>query len=434
MRLFESFAAAGVFVIAGQVACGQGVGVQESPSAKMAGAVMQRWPTGVVTTENKPGEWAYEEGVLLDGMAAQWHTTANGDYFRYIKTAVDKYVMEDGSIQMNKEGGKYPVDAHSLDNIEMGRAVLLLYRVTHEERYAKAAKFLQDQLAAQPRTPSGAYWHKQIYPNQVWLDGAYMAGPFKAAYAAMFTQPGFTQPGFTQPGYKQPGDFDDIAKELLLMDLHMRDVHTGLLRHGWDDSPANKMPWADARTGLSPEAWARAMGWYAVALVDVLDWFPKDHPERRELISALNRTMTAAVHYQDKKTGLWWQVLDKGGKAGNFHEASASCMFVYALAKGARLGYLAHSDEVAAKRGWSGIQKAFVGVGPDGLLALNGTVKVGGLGGKPYRSGTYEYYIGEKTIANDAKGLGAFLMAGAEMEQAAKGKRGQGKTALMDAW
>ena len=405
MRLFVASVMLGCAVAQGS-AWGQ-----DTASAKMAGSVIREWPAGVVTTENKPGEWAYEEGVLLDGMAAQWHATANGDDFRYIKAAVDKYVAEDGTIK------GYKADGHTLDDIEMGRAVLLVYRATQQPKYYKAAKFLHDQLAAQPRTASGGYWHKQIYPNQMWLDGAYMAEPFRAAYAATF---------------QEPADFDDIAKQLLLMDAKMRDPKTGLMRHGLDES--KQMPWADKTTGLSPEVWARAMGWYAMALVDVLDWFPLDHPQRPALIAALNRTMAAAVKYQDSTTGLWWQVMDKGGKPGNYTEASASSMFVYALTKGVRMGYLPQSYEANAQRGWEGIQKAFVSTGPDGLMVLNGTVKVGGLGGTPYRSGTFDYYVGEKTIANDAKGIGAFLLAGSEMAQAPTEALGQGKTTLIDAW
>ena len=405
MRLFVASVVLGCAVAQGS-AWGQ-----DAASAKMAESVIKEWPAGVVTTENKPGEWAYEEGVLLDGMAAQWHATADGDDFRYIKAAVDKYVAEDGTIK------DYKADGHTLDDIEMGRAVLLVYRVTQQPKYYKAAKFLHDQLALQPRTASGAYWHKQIYPNQIWLDGAYMAEPFRAAYAATF---------------QEPVDFDDIAKQLLLMDAKMRDPKTGLMRHGFDES--KQMPWADKTTGLSPEVWARAMGWYAMALVDVLDWFPLDHPQRPALIAALNRTMAAAVKYQDSTTGLWWQVMDKGGKPGNYTEASASSMFVYALAKGVRMGYLPQSYEANARRAWQGIQKAFVSTGPDGLMVLNGTVKVGGLGGTPYRSGTFDYYVGEKTIANDAKGIGAFLLAGSEMAQAPTEALGQGKTALLDAW
>ena len=427
----KRFAMLAVLGLVARVGWSQGVIAENSPSRAMAATVIKMWPDGSVLTTAHPGVWAYEEGVLLDGMAAEWHSTADGQDFKYIKTAVDKYVTEDGTIK------GYKADGHTLDDIEMGRAVLLVYRVTQQAKYAKAAKFLHEQLALQPRTASGAYWHKQIYPNQIWLDGAYMAEPFRAAYAVTF---------------QEPGDFDDIAKQLLLMDEHMRDAKTGLLKHGWDES--KQMAWADKTTGLSPEVWARAMGWYAVALVDVLDWFPKDHPQRAALIAALNRTDAAAVKYQDARSGLWWQVVDKGDRLGNYLEASASCMFVYSLAKGVRMGYLPKSDDTAAKRGWDGIQKQFVTTGPDGLMELNGTVKVGGLGGTPYRSGTYEYYVGEKTQTNDSKGIGAFLLAGSEMEQIATAGLGQSgyllvgskdklavtdrpgarKTVLLDAW
>ena len=382
----------------------------------MAATAIQQWPAGVVSTTGNPGKWAYEEGVLLDGIAAEWHATANGDDFAYIKAAVDKHVTEDGTIS------GYKAQGHTLDDIEMGQAVLLVYRVTQQEKYAKAAKFLEDQLALQPRIPSGGYWHKQIYPNQIWLDGAYMAEPFRAAYAQTF---------------QQPQDFNDIAKQILLMDAHLRDPKSGLLHHGWDESKS--MPWADKQTGLSPEVWARAMGWYAMALVDVLDRFPADHSQRPAVVAALNRTMVAVLKVQDSKTGLWWQVMDRAphnGPAmqrqldgsmrigishsdnGNFLEASASCMFTYALAKGIRMGYLPQADQAAAQRAWEGIQKQFVTTNPDGTLTLHGTVKVGGLGGTPYRSGDFNYYIHEPVVDQNAIGVGAFLLAGSEMDEA----------------
>jgi unsaturated rhamnogalacturonyl hydrolase len=414
MRLVRAAALGGVVAIQAMWGVGaraEGALKIDEASAKMAESIMKQWPKGSVATENRPNNWGYEEGVLLDGIAAQWHTTGNGDEFRYIKAAVDKYVKDDGSID------SYHASAHSLDEIELGRSVLLVYRVTQQPKYYKAAKYIHDQLALQPRTASGGYWHKLIYPNQMWLDGAYMAEPFRAEYAATF---------------QQPDDFNDIAKQLLLMDQHMRDARTGLLLHGWDES--KQMKWADPKTGLSPEAWGRAMGWYAMALVDVLDWFPADHPDRPELVRALNRTAKAIVAYQDKKSGLWWQVLDKGSQKGNFTEASASCMFVYSLAKGVRMGYLPQTDEAAARRGWKAIQATFVEAGPDGMTSLKGTVKVGGLGGSPYRSGTFDYYIGEKTRVNDAKGVGAFLLAGSELAQAETEAIGQGKTVMVDAW
>src|ERR1035437_4994101 len=398
-------------------AVAQGAAAPASPSQKMDATVIRQWPAGVVSTTNAPGKWAYEEGVLLDGIAAEWHTTANGDDFAYLKASVDKYVTADGAIT------GYKADGHTLDDIEMGRAVLLVYRVTQQDKYAKAAKFLEDQLALQPRTASGGYWHKQIYPNQMWLDGAYMAEPFRAAYAATF---------------QQPADFDDIAKQLLLMDAHMRDPKTGLLRHGWDES--KQMPWADKTPGQSPEVWARAMGWYVMALVDALDWIPQNNIRHAMLAGTLDSVMRGVVRYQDPKSGLWWQVMDKGTaryvlhmpqgvfetvhekpEAGNFEEASASCMFTYALAKGVRMGYLPQDYAVNAKRAWAGIQKQFVTTNPDGTLTLHGTVKVGGLGGTPYRSGEFDYYVHEPVVDQDSKGVGAFLLAGSEMEQASIG-------------
>lgn len=369
-----------------------------TPAEQMAATILREWPAGVISTIKSPGQWGYEEGVLLDGMFAQWRVTHNPADFAYVQASVDKYITTEGNIR------GYHGEGHTLDDIEMGRAVLDVYTVTQQKKYALAAQFLHSQLAGQPRTASGGYWHKQIYPNQMWLDGAYMAEPFRAMYASTFDQ---------------PADWEDIAQQLLLMDQHMRDPRTGLLRHGWDES--RQMPWADKTTGLSPEVWGRAMGWYAMALVDVLDWFPRDNPKYPALVDDLRRTMAAVVRAQDPGTGLWWQVMSRPAQPGNYFEASASCMFTYALAKGVRKGYLPQADEAAARKAWQGIQTKFVTQNPDGTLTLHGTVKVGGLGGKPYRSGDFNYYTHEPVGDQDAKGVGAFLVAGSEMELASGG-------------
>jgi unsaturated rhamnogalacturonyl hydrolase len=382
--------------------------------------VLREWPDGHVTTTGHPGEWAYEEGVLLNGVTALWRVSGDGRLFYYVKNAVDHSVDANGAIHMANDA-PFPVDAHSLDNIEMGRSVMALYRVLQQPRYYKAATFLHEQMAAQPKNASGGYWHKQIYPNQMWLDGAYMAEPFMAAYAREFAV---------------PGGMDAAADQLLMMSQHMRDSHTGLLYHGWDES--KQMAWANKQTGLSPEIWARAMGWYSMALVDVLEAMPQDDrmpdPKRAALEEAARKTLTAVIHYQDPASGLWWQVMDKGGRKGNYLEASASSMFVYSIAKAVRLGILPPSDEHAAERGWDGIKTRFVK--PDGTLS--GTVKVAGLGGKPYRSGTYDYYIGEPVADNDAKGVGAYLLAESEMIQHQRASSlfaaAHGKTILLDAW
>jgi unsaturated rhamnogalacturonyl hydrolase len=234
--------------------------------------VLRVWPDGKVDSAKHPGAWGYEEGTLLDGVAAEWRVTGDGRLFNYVKAAVDQSVDEDGVIHMG-DGAPFPEAAHTLDDIEMGRSVMMLYRVLQQERYYKAAKFLHDQMQQQPKNAAGGYWHKQIYPNQMWLDGAYMAGPFLETYGRTFDQPAET---------------DAVADQLLLMDAKMRDRPSGLLRHGWDASL--QMDWANKKTGLSPEVWARAMGWYAMALVDVLETMPATDPQRAAMEEVTRRT------------------------------------------------------------------------------------------------------------------------------------------------
>ena len=292
--------------------------------------------------------------------------------------------------------------------------MLLLYNVTGKEKYGKAVQTLRKQLQDQPRTKEGGFWHKKVYPNQMWLDGLYMGEPFYAEYAATF---------------HEDTSFNDIARQFMLMEKRSRDAKTGLLYHGYDESRQQK--WADKATGVSPNFWARAMGWYGMGLVDVLEKFPANHPQKKELISILNRFTDAVVKVQDKKTGLWWDILNMPGKEKNYPEASASSMFVYALAKGVRLGYLPASYLSSAKKGYDGITKNFIKV-EDGQTNLYGTVSVSGLGGNPYRDGSYDYYMSEKVVMNDPKGVGAFLLAANEMEMLQTLDRGRGKTVLLD--
>ena len=415
MRVFWAV----VMVMCGGVAWAQ----DAAPRNPVLERVLREWPAGRIDTTKNPGGWSYEEGVLLDGVTAEWRATGDGRLFKYVKDAVDASVDKSGTIHMY--GDKpFPVDAHSMDDVEMGRADLVVYRVTQDPRYYIAAKFLHDQMKQQPKNASGGYWHKQIYPDQMWLDGAYMSEPFMAGYARTFGN---------------DKELEEVATQLLLMNTKMRDRKTGLLYHGWDES--KKMGWADKKTGLSPELWARAMGWYAMALMDVLERMPDSDPQRAAMEEVARRMMNAVVKVQDPASGLWWQVMDRGPKAGaekssagNYLEASASCMFVYALAKGVRLGVLPASYGTNAARGWAGVQSHFVK--PDGTFT--GTVKVAGLGGTPYRSGTYEYYVGEAVGDNDSKGVGAYLLADSEMIQRTRAgelmEKAMGKTVLVDGW
>lgn len=376
-------------------------------SEQMADTAMTRvWPD----SPNGPGippRWVYDFGTEANGLKALWLATGDRRYYDHIKKGVDAFVNEDGTIKT------YSVTDYNIDQVRMGASVLMLYRVTGEAKYKKAADLIRSQLKGHPRTNEGGFWHKKIYPYQMWLDGLYMGEPFYAEYSQTFGE----------------DNWNDITSQFIWMEQHVRDERTGLLYHAWDES--KKMPWADKTTGRAPMFWGRAMGWYVMALVDVLDFLPADHPKRPELIAILRRTMTALQKVQDKRSGVWWLILDMPGKPGNYLEASASCMFTYALAKGVRLGYLPTSYMKTANAAWAGIQKEFLET-KDGGLNLLKTIGGAGLGGTPYRDGTFAYYTGEKVVTNDPKGIGAFLDAAVEMEISANLSFGAGKTVVLD--
>ncbi len=286
-------------------------------SQQMARSVIQNWPDGHYSTDQGEWKWDYRLGTVLNGMDAVWHNTADPAYYDYVKTAVDQFVADDGSIRT------YNAKDYSLDSVLLGQQLLMLYGVTQDAKYYKAAKLIREQLTTQPRNASGGFWHQGQTPNQMWLDGLYMAEPFYAEYASMF---------------QEPNDFADITKQFVLIDQHARDPKTGLLYHGWDES--KQQPWADKTTGDSPSFWARATGWYLMALVDTLPYYKPNDPGRAQLIAILNRTAAAVAKVQDPRTGLWYEVLDKPQAKENYFESSAACMFTYAFAKGVRLGYL----------------------------------------------------------------------------------------------
>jgi unsaturated rhamnogalacturonyl hydrolase len=332
--------------------------------------------------------------VALLGIKQVWLKTNEQKYVDFIKHNIDEFVGPKGDIRT------YRLEEYNLDQINEGKLLFPLYAATGDERYKQAAYLLRKQLETHPRTSEGGFWHKQIYPNQMWLDGIYMASPFYAEFARAFDE---------------PEGFDDVARQIILIEQHTRDPKTGLLYHGWDES--RSQGWADPRSGCSPSFWGRAMGWYAMALPDVLDHLPGDHPKRDTILSIFQITISAITAVQDQATGVWYQVLDQGDREGNYLEASASCMFVYAIAKGVRRGYIDPTYLDAAKRGYAGILQQFIRVDDAGLVNLDGICAVGGLGGKPYRDGSFAYYIGEKVIANEYKGVGAFILVSAEMER-----------------
>jgi unsaturated rhamnogalacturonyl hydrolase len=355
-------------------------------SVRVASSVMRRSPAAVYN------KWDYTAGLMLLAIQRVGDATRDPKYAAYVKASIDSLVHADGTI------ATYASSEYNLDQINEGRSLFTLYDRTHDARYTKAADRLRDQLRAQPRTAEGGFWHKQIYPQQMWLDGLYMAEPFYAEYALR---------------HADTTAMNDVARQFLLVARHLRDPKTGLYYHAWDS--VHQQPWADPATGLSKNFWGRAVGWYLMAAVDVLDYLPKTHRDRPELIRVVQQLSDAVARVQDPVSGVWWQVLDQPSRAKNYLEASGSAMFTYALAKGARMGYLAPSYRLIAERAFDGMLATFVTAGADGLVSINGICKVAGLGGNPPRDGSYEYYVSEPVVSDDFKGVGAFILAANEL-------------------
>jgi unsaturated rhamnogalacturonyl hydrolase len=356
---------------------------------RVCDAVMKRSPV-------LSDRWHYDVGLVLSGFESVWRRTGDRRYLDYVKSNVDRLVADGGVIKKGYEPAQY-----ILDDVNMGKVLFALLAeskdAAEKERYRKVLYALRAQLVTQPRTADGGFWHKQIYPHQMWADGVYMASPFLAQFAAVFGE---------------PAALDDAVKQVLVAEKHLRDPKTGLLYHGWDES--KKERWANSKTGLSSQFWGRGVGWYAMGVADVLAEMPKDHPKRAAVVAVLRRLATAIARVQDPATGVWWQVLDAAGRPGNYLEASASAMFVYALTKGAGNGWLdAKRFAPVAARGYAGTVSLFVAADATGDVHVNKICKVAGLGGDPYRDGTYAYYIGTEVVADDPKGVGAFILASA---------------------
>jgi unsaturated rhamnogalacturonyl hydrolase len=370
---------------------------QQGPrwSVRLADATLARHPDPTLMEDPEPA-WRYSSSFAVHAIARLGVETGNQRYLDYAKAYAEPFIEDNGDIDHDS----YDAKKYRLDDILPGRVLLLLYEQTRDPRCLVGPRELIEQLKSQPRTSDGGYWHKQVYPNQMWLDGIFMDCPFMAEYAR---------------DAKEPAWFDEAAKQILIISKHMRDPKTGLYYHGWDASKKEK--WADKQTGLSKCFWGRAVGWYVMGIVETLIAMPEDHPKRGEVLDVFRDLADAIGKVQDPQTGVWWQVLDQGDRAGNYLESSASSMFVYALAAGARRGYLDSRHAAAAQRGYEGIVKQFIEVDAKGLTNLKDTCRVAGLGGRPYRDGSYEYYCREPRIPNDPKGVAPFILAAMELER-----------------
>ena len=354
----------------------------------MVESTLQRYTLGEAS-------WNYDHGLQVMAIQKAGKATGEERYLRFVLDWIDYFVRPDGSIRT------YRPDEYNVDLINSGKLLYSAYERTGEERYRKAIELLRNQMRAHPRNHANGFWHKQIYPYQMWLDGIYMAGPFLAEYACRF---------------EEPDTFEDVVHQIELIESRTRDEKTGLLYHAWDESKQQR--WCDPITGRSHYFWGRGIGWFVMAIVDVLDFLPREQAHRQDLIRILDQTAAALVKVQDEATGLWSQILDLPDRAGNYLEASASAMFVYAFAKGVRSGYLVQDYLLSARRGYHGLLQNLVKIDANGLLTLENVCGGAGLGGEPYRDGSFEYYIGEKIIPNDPKGVGPFILAALEMERA----------------
>jgi rhamnogalacturonyl hydrolase YesR len=335
--------------------------------------------------------WGYMQGLLLSSIEALWKETGKEVYFDYIYAYASDMINSEGQIK------GYEMNNFNIDDINAGKILINLYRETKEERFLIALKTLRRQMEIHPRTSEGGFWHKLKYPHQMWLDGAYMASPFLAHYAVEFDEPEL---------------LDDVCKQLLLMEKHLYDPSTDLLYHGWDES--REMGWAHPETGQSSSFWGRSVGWYVMALVDVLEFLPTEHPQRPALLTVLDRTMRAVVSFQDKDSGVWFQVLDKGAFDGNYLESSASAMFAYVMAKGVNMGVLSAYFSKPLQMASSGMLAQFIVKDENGGMHITHGCRVAGLSAE--RNGSFEYYVSEPYQDDDLKAIGPFVLWSVEQE------------------
>lgn len=344
----------------------------------------------------RPGKFEYDVvGMQIHALQELDAITPNEHYRNALETVTGSYIRDDGHIHT------FDPKLFSIDLTKPGQMVILLEQRTQQEKYRKAVDFLRAQLKLHPRTSEGAFWHRVTYPNQLWLDGVYMGMPFLAQYAATY-----------ETGDAQHESFKEAVHEFDIARKELRDPETGLYYHAWDES--KQAEWADKTTGRSSQFWSRGMGWYAMALVDVLDYLPESETElRKTLIDNTVEFADDILRYQDAETGTWWQITNKPGELGNYRESTASAMFTYFLTKAVNKGYLPDSYREAAIKSYTGMINEFVTVHADGLISVNNQCLVAGLGFG--RDGSYNYYMTERIVSNDPKGNTPFILAGIEM-------------------
>lgn len=375
----------------------QKVSVSKPWSVRMAESEMIRTPKGWQLDFSTAPKWNYCHGLVLQSMMDVYDRYGDKKFYDYALEYADTMVQNDGSILT------YKVEDYTYDRLNSGRILFRIYEQEKQEKYKKAMDMLRTQFDGHPRNEDGGFWHKKVYENQVWLDGVYMSMPYYAEYA------------FRNNDVEV---YKDIVNQFRTVAKHTYDAKNDVYRHACDVSKRQK--WADPVTGQSQHCWGRAMGWFAMACVDVLDFMPVHEPGREDILSILNKLAKQIKNRQDAKTGVWYQVIDRSGDEGNYLEATCSTMFVYTLLKAIRKGYIDPSYMEVAEKGYRGILKEFVRVDKEGVVSIEKCCAVAGLGGKNYRSGDYQYYLNEPIRANDPKAVGPFILASLEWERIQK--------------
>ena len=341
----------------------------------------------------KCNKWNYIDGCMITGILERYEITGEARFLDFADRFMSGFVQEDGRIRT------YDPEEYSLDNVNPAKNLFPLYDLTGKEKYRKAIELVRSQLSTMPRTPEGNFWHKLIYPNQVWLDGIYMALPFYLEYEKRFDA---------------QKDCQEICQQIARVEARMRDQKTGLYYHGYDAS--RKMYWADPDTGCSPNFWLRAEGWFILGLVDVLE-IMKDLPMQAESVHLQHMLLDLAKalsKYQDP-SGLWYQLIALPELAGNYLETSGTALISAALLKAVRLGFLPESFRAVGEKAFYGIVDHRLTKNADGTPCVTGICLVGGLGGEQHRDGSVAYYLSEPVVQNDAKGVGPLLLAYTEM-------------------
>ena len=362
-------------------------------SERTALTILNKYPQAYQIDGTETPKWDYKMGLVLSAFEKLYQKTTDVRYFNYIKEYADEMIDAEGTIK------KYDVKEYNIDCANPGKLLFNLYDTTKDKRYLKVLQQLRAQLESQPRTASGGFWHKQIYPNQMWIDGLFMAEPFYTQYTVRF---------------EKGKALDDIAQQFKLVHDYLVDKKTGLVYHAWDES--KEIGWANTETGTSPTIWGRGIGWYMMALVETLDYYPKSNKNYKTLKSYLNEIAKSVNQYKSA-SGLWYQIADKRDLEGNFAESSSSGMIIYALAKGADKGYLSADYKKVAQQSFDAFIKEFVKKEENGQVLISNVSPNVGLGGKPFRDGTNQYYLKSKAKDNSSPALAAFLLSAIELNQ-----------------